>query len=214
MTALTKIAIVDDHELFRQGVALTLSGLDNAQVIWQAPNGKACLELLQEDEPDLILMDIKMPVMDGLETTKAIMHSHPHIKVVALSLFGDEIYLENMIEAGVAGFILKNTNANNLKRAVQLIAEGQPYYSEELLPFFTRKYIKRGRSPKENELSKRELEVLQLIGQGLTNQEIAEDLFISPKTVANHRASLLSKTGSKNTVTLLSYAIKNKLIEI
>jgi len=209
-----KIIVVDDHELFRQGVIMTISKLDFVEIIGEASNGKELLQLLNRIIPDAILLDIKMPEMDGIETTKEVLKKHPQIKIVALSMFGDEIYLENMIAAGAQGFILKNTNAADLKRAIETIAKGQQYYSEEFIPYFTQKYISKKSQKEESSLSKRELEVLCLIGKGYTNQEMADELFISVKTVANHRASLISKTGSKNTVTLLSYAIKNKLIEI
>ncbi len=209
-----KIIVVDDHELFRQGVIMTISKIEYVEVIGEASNGNNLLELLIKLKPDAILMDIKMPDMDGIETTKEVLKKYPHIKIVALSMFGDEIYLENMINAGAFGFILKNTNAADLKRAIETIAKGQPYYSEEFIPYFTQKYIAPKQKSEGIELSKRELEVLVLIGKGYTNQEMADALFISIKTVANHRASLISKTGSKNTVTLLSYGIKNKLIEI
>jgi len=214
MDSTFKIIVVDDHELFRHGVIMTISKLDFIEVIGEAFNGKDLLELLKTSKPDAILMDIKMPGMDGIETTREVLKIYPDIKIVALSMFGDEIYLENMINAGAFGFILKNTNAADLKRAVETIAKGQPYYSEEFIPYFTKKYISKNSDDQKKELSKRELEVLNLIGKGFTNQEIADDLFISVKTVANHRASIISKTGSKNTVTLLSFAIKNKLIEI
>jgi len=214
MNAKFKVIVVDDHELFRQGVIMTISKLDFVDVIGEASNGKELLQLLTQHIPDAILLDIKMPEMDGIETTKAVLSKYPDIKIVALSMFGDEIYLENMITAGAQGFILKNTNATDLKRAIETIAKGQQYFSEEFIPYFTKKYISGKTQNEQNTLSKREIEVLSLIGKGFTNQEIADELFISIKTVANHRASLILKTGSKNTVTLLSYAIRNKLIEI
>lgn len=214
MNSKFKIIIVDDHELFRQGVIMTISKLDFVEIIGEASNGKELLQLLKHQMPDAILLDIKMPEMDGIETTKLVLKEYPSIKIVALSMFGDEIYLENMIAAGAQGFILKNTNATDLKRAIETIAKGQQYYSEEFIPYFTKKYISSKSQNEQNSLSKRELEVLSLIGKGFTNQEIADELFISIKTVANHRASLISKTGSKNTITLLSYGIRNKLIEI
>ncbi len=209
-----KIIVVDDHELFRHGVMLAISKLDFVEIIGEASSGEELIEQLKEKMPDAILMDIKMPGLDGVETTRAVLKDHPDISIVALSMFGDEIYLENMINAGAKGFILKNTNAKDLKRAVETIANGQLYYSEEFIPYFTRKYISKEPQTEKALLSDRELEVLSLIGKGLTNQEIADALFISVKTVANHRANLISKTGSKNTVTLLSYAIKNKLIDL
>ena len=118
-----------------------------------------------------------------------------------------------MLIAGAQGFILKNINAAELKRAIELLAKGQQYFSEEFLPYFTKKYTSKEPKKEKIILTKRELEILALIGKGMTNQEIADTLNISIKTVTNHRANLNSKTGSKNTVNLLSYAVKNKLIE-
>ncbi|MFA6402547.1 MAG: response regulator transcription factor [Salinivirgaceae bacterium] len=170
MNSKFKIIIVDDHELFRQGVIMTISKLDFVEIIGEASNGKELLQLLKHQMPDAILLDIKMPEMDGIETTKLVLKEYPSIKIVALSMFGDEIYLENMIAAGAQGFILKNTNATDLKRAIETIAKGQQYYSEEFIPYFTKKYISSKSQNEQNSLSKRELEVLSLIGKGFTNQ--------------------------------------------
>jgi DNA-binding NarL/FixJ family response regulator len=205
--------IVDDHEIFRKGVIMSLSSLSNIDIIGEAANGVELLEKIEVGTvPDAILMDIKMPKMDGVTATKEVLMLYPNIKIIALSMFGDEVYLEKMISAGAFSFILKHSDGKTLLTAINTIANGQQYYSEEFLPYFTKKYV----SGKKEEalLSKRELEVLTLLAKGYTNHEIADDLFISSKTVANHRANLISKTGSKNTVSLLSYAIKQNLIKL
>ncbi len=214
MTDKFKIIVVDDHELFRAGVIMSITSLEFVEIIGEASSGKELMTLLKKNIPDAILMDIKMPEMDGVTATKEVLKLYPNIKVLALSMFDDEAYLENMIIAGVQGFILKSTNATDLKKAIQAIANGQQYFSEEFIPHFTKKYISDQIKKEKAPLSKRELEVLSLVGKGLTNQKIADVLHISVKTVINHRANLNSKTGSKNTVNLITYALKQKLIEI
>ncbi|MBI9068693.1 MAG: response regulator transcription factor [Salinivirgaceae bacterium] len=208
-----KIIIVDDHEFFRHGVIIALQGIDFLSVVGQAGNGKELIEKIKETQVDIILTDIKMPVMDGIEATKKIKSLYPDIKIIALSLHGEEEYLEKMIEAGVHGFILKNTNKDGLERALSFVKEGKQYFSEEFLPFFTKKFQSGYSSQIKVRLTKRELEILQEIANGYTSQEIADRLNISIKTVINHRTNLLSKTGAKNTATLLGYAFKNQLIQ-
>jgi len=210
-----EIMIVDDHEIFRKGLAMVINKMKNTKVVAEAGNGKVFLDLIEKVKVDLVFMDIQMPVMNGIDATKAALEKFPDLKIVALSMFGEEEYLQNMVDAGVQGFLLKNISKEDLYRAINLISEGMNYYSEELLSFFTRKYIQ---PPKQEStdanLTKRELEVLQLIAQGFTDAEIADKLFLSQRTVNGHRASLITKTGSRNTVNLLTYAIKNGLVEM
>lgn len=208
------VLIVDDHELFREGIKTIIRGFDFAEVIGEAGDGKEVLRLVEQQQPDVILMDIKMPEMNGIEATEKIKRDYPHIQVVALSLYGDEAYLESMLEKGVSGFILKNTDSDNLERALRLIGKGKNYFSEELIPYFTKKYIGGDDASDQDKLTKREIEVLQLIGEGCSNKDIAEKLFISLRTVKNHRANLNMKTGSKNTAGLLAYAIKHNIIDM
>lgn len=210
-----KVIIVDDHEFFRKGVALTISKLKYAEVVGEASNGKEFLDMLKTTKADIVLIDIRMPVMNGIDATIEALSLYPDLKIVALSMFGEEEYIENMLEAGVKGFLLKNITKNDLDRALKLVISGKNFYSEELMTYFTKKIIKK-QEIKENteKLTKRELEVLQLLVKGYTNQEIAEKLFISHRTVCNHRANILSKTGTKNTANLLTYAIKNNLVKI
>lgn len=210
-----KITIVDDHALFRNGLKFLLNTNKDLQVINEASNGKELLELLDSVMPDIVLMDISMPVMDGIEATKRATERFPEIKVIALSMFGEEDYYYKMIDAGVKGFLLKNSEITEVTEAILQVNKGNSFFSQELLY----NVIKNFKAQKETEeetanLSKRELQVLEEICTGLSNQEIADALFISKRTVDKHRANLLSKTGSKNTANLIMYAIKNKLVSI
>lgn len=186
------------------------------EVVGEATNGQEFLDMIDSHAVDIVLMDINMPNMDGVEATKKALANHPSLKIVALSSHQDEAYLETMIEAGVKGFLLKNIDKDILNRALQAVAQDKPFFSEEFMPYFTKKYfnVKTQPSPADNQISKRELEVLQLIASGYSNQEIADKLFISLRTVTNHRASLYQKTNVNNTAALLALAIKNKWVKI
>ncbi|MBU0766044.1 MAG: response regulator transcription factor [Bacteroidetes bacterium] len=209
------IIIVDDHEIFRNGLAMVINRLKYTEIVGEASNGQEFLELIESTVCDIVFMDIEMPVMNGIEATSRAKEKYPDLKIIALSMFGEEEYLQNMLDAGVSGFLLKNINKTDIDRAIRMISEGKNYFSEELLSFFTKRYISDRKSDHiETKLTIRELEVLQLIAKGLTDQEIADKLFISQRTVNGHRANLISKTGSKNTVNLLIYAIKNKLVDL
>jgi len=163
-----------------------------------------------------VLMDINMPNMNGVEATQKALAKYPGLKIIALSSHEDEDSLETMIEAGVKGFLIKNIDKEVLSRALQAVAQDKPFFSEEFMPYFAKKYlnVKTQPTPQDNQLTKRELEVLQLIASGCTNQEIADKLFISLRTVTNHRASLYQKTNVNNTAALLALAIKNKWVTI
>jgi DNA-binding NarL/FixJ family response regulator len=184
-------------------------------VTGEATNGKEFLELLSKDEPDIILIDIQMPLMNGIEATRIALEEFPDLKIVALTMFDDEEYVQSMIDAGAKGFLLKNITKEILDQALQAIQAGKNYYSPELFDFFTRKVVREPRSDDEDiQLTRREKEILQLICDGLTNKEIADKLFISERTVIGHKSNLLSKTDCKSSVGLLSYAIRHKLVEI
>lgn len=217
-----KVFIVDDHEIFRKGLIMVINKFNTARVVAEASNGAEFLEKIKTIEADVILMDIQMPEINGIDATHKAIAENPNLKIVALSMYGEEKYLQSMIEAGVQGFLLKNISKDKLKLAIETIASGGNYFSEELLSFFTTKYIhnqkkdltNRQAGNTEAKFTTREIEVLQLIAKGLTDKEIGEKLFISERTVNGHRANLIAKTGSKNTVNLLVYAIKNKLVII
>jgi DNA-binding NarL/FixJ family response regulator len=170
------------------------------------------LELLEKHNPDLIVMDISMPIMDGVEAAKKAIEKYPDLKILTLSSFGDEKYYYKMVEAGVKGFVLKNSGISELEHAIQEVYSGGNWFSNELLQ---KVIINIGKPPsKETDFSDREIEVLKFVCDGLTNDQIAEKIHLSPDTVKWHRNNLLSKTGCNNTAALIIYAIKRKIIEI
>lgn len=212
-----KIYLVDDHKLFREGLKLLLSTQDFVHHIYEASNGVEFIETLSFVDCDIVLMDIEMPGMSGIEATQVAMRMKPDLKVIVLSMYGEEQYYYKMIDAGAKGFLLKNSGIENVVTAIKKVAEGENFFSEELLVNILNNIRDNNKvEPEslENEISERELEILFHVCKGLSNQEIAEILFISKRTVDKHRANLLSKTGCRNTAALVMYAIKNKMIEI
>lgn len=210
------LIIVDDHLIFRQGLKSLITIENFASVIGEASNGKEFLELLIHLKPDLVLMDIDMPHMNGMEATQKALELIPDLKIIAFTMFSDEDYYYKMIDLGVKGFILKSSGINELEKAIQDVMEGESYFSNEVL----RKIINnigRKSSNKSTEnisLTNREKEVLQQICLGFNNDEIAGKLFISPMTIKSHRSNLLEKTGCKNTPALILFAIKNKMVDL
>jgi DNA-binding NarL/FixJ family response regulator len=160
-------------------------------------------------------MDIDMPIMNGIEATKTAIEKYPNIRILVLSMFGDENYYNQMVEAGVKGFLLKTSDIKELENAIHLVNEGKSYFSSELLQSIISNFnTKNSNYPDTAKLTEREMDVLKLICKGLTNEKIAEQLHISPKTVKGHRANLLDKTGCNNSTSMVIYSIKHKIIEI
>ncbi|MCK4663128.1 MAG: response regulator transcription factor [Bacteroidales bacterium] len=219
MSKKQNIIIVDDHKLFREGVVLLLKQMDEINVVGEASNGKEFLKLLDKINADLVLMDINMPVMDGIEATKIAIGKNPDIKILALSMYDDQESYYNMVDAGALGFVLKEAGAEELKKAVKAIITGNNFFSQELLRRIILN-LGKGKKPENKihqssvEITKREKEVLEQISIGKSTKEISDTLNISKRTVENHRANLLSKTNCKSSVSLVLYAIKNKLVLI
>jgi len=210
-----KIMLVDDHTLFRNGLRILLNTIDKYEVAGEAANGQEFLELLETEVPDIVLLDIEMPVMDGIAAANLAIEKYPDLKIITLSMYGEEDYYYKMVDAGVKGFLLKNSDMNEVKAAIETVYEGGNYFSTELLQNLVNslRTSSKNREP-QAELSDREIEILILICQGFSNQEIADQLFISKRTVDKHRANILEKSECKNTAQLVMYAIKNKLVEI
>ena len=209
-----RIIIADDHQLFRNGLKILLNAFQEFEVVAEASNGEEFLRILRITPADVVLMDINMPEMDGIEATRKGLKINQDIDVIALSMYGEEEYYYKMVDAGAKGFLLKDSDISEVKEAILTIRKGGSYFSQELLYHVIQKIKHRELESKSANLSKREKEILVKICEGLSNQEIAETLFISKRTVDKHRANLLGKTNSKNTASLILFAIRNKLIEI
>lgn len=215
----TKIIIVDDHSLFREGMKLLIEMEGMGQVIAEAENGQEFLDLLDTLVPDLVLMDIEMPVMGGLEATTKAIAKYPELKILVLTMLKEKENYTGMINAGVLGFVLKTVGKKELQRAITTVTGGESYFPNELLRQIIMNSGKQKALPDVNpgvdiRLTEREIEVLNYFCQGLTATEIADKLFRSVKTVEAHRSMLLEKTNTKNTINLVLFAIKNKLVEI
>lgn len=206
-----KIVLVDDHSIFRESLKRLLVAEKIGDVIAEAKNGKEFLEIIENNIPDLVLMDIAMPVMDGVEATKKAIEKYPNLQILALSMFDDEKYYHKMIESGVKGFVLKNADIKELEKAIAEVSSGGNWFSNELLRKIISSVSKRAVS---DNLSQRELEILKHICQGHSNEEIANELYLSSDTIKWHRANILSKTGCKNTASLIMYSIRNNLVEL
>lgn len=210
-----RLIIADDHRMFRESIKKILTTKKVVDVIADVATGNELLILLETQTTDLVLMDISMPPgIDGIATTKLVSERFPTVKVLVLSSFGDEKYYYSMIEAGAKGFVLKNAGLKELENAIVEISKGGSWFSAELLQNVMTAI---GQKPKKEiiqTLSKREIEILKLICNSLSNEQIAEKLSISYDTVKAHRANLLSKTQSSNTAGLVMFAIKNRVVEL
>jgi DNA-binding NarL/FixJ family response regulator len=208
------ILLVDDHTLFRNGLKMLLDTLPGYVVTGEASNGKEFLNMIRQNHYDIVFLDIEMPEINGIEAAKRAVEINPDLKIITLSMYGDEEYYDQMIEAGAKGFLLKNTNLQEVKTAIDTVMGGSNYFSQELMQNLLKNYkLPKGQKGTESELSEREVEILLLISEGLSNQEIGDRLFISKRTVEKHRANILDKTNCKNTAGMIMYAIKNQLIE-
>jgi DNA-binding NarL/FixJ family response regulator len=208
------ICLVDDHSLFREGLRFLLSGLDYVNEVSEAANGKQFLDDIKGRQVDLVLLDIEMPEMNGMEVARKTLELYPEIKIIALSMYSDENYYSSMIEAGANGFLLKNSNFSEVKKAIVDVYEGRNYFSTEILQSIVSRINKKTIKKENYDLTEREIDVLYHICKGHSNPEIAEVLSISKRTVDKHRENLLQKTHSKNTANLVVFAIKQGYFEV
>lgn len=215
-----KVILVDDHRIIRNGLRSLLAEEPSITIVGEAENGHHLISLLQSTPVDVIIMDIKMPVMDGFDATRHVSQNFNAIKILALSMFESENYINKMMELGAQGYILKKISREELIHAIRMIASGKNYISAEI----TLNLLKKNSGSPESsngiakeeaeliELSKRELEVLKWITEGLTNAEIAEKLFTSKRTIDSHRQRIIEKTQVKNTAALVKYAVSRGII--
>jgi DNA-binding NarL/FixJ family response regulator len=220
MKSKIKIVIADDEQLFRKGIAFLLEREEDFEILFEAENGQELIDNLDgENLPDIILMDLKMPVLNGVETTKIIHKKYPDIKIIALTSYDGKSFITNMIDVGASSYLLKNTSPKVVVLTIKEVFDKGFYYDEKVMKTIHENLLsssgKRIKSDLDKKLlSKREIEVLELICEQFTTNEIADKLFISPRTVDGHRNNLLLKTGSKNVAGLVIYGIQKKLIEL
>ncbi|MGE0078933.1 MAG: response regulator [Bacteroidales bacterium] len=203
------IAIADDHEIFRLGMKHLLNEIPFVNLLIEASNGKDLLMKLEKSLPDIIFMDINMPILNGIDTTKIIKEKYPSIKIIALTAQKDIQRFKQMIKLGVNGFIHKSASASEIRASIFRIMNGASFISSDL--FDTISKIVMGKEEENSIFSKRELEILELIYHGLETKEIANKLCLSQRTVEKHKSNMMSKTKTRNTVQLIIYAIKNNL---
>ena len=210
MTEATRVMIVDDHAMVRSGLAAFLSVADDCVLVGEAASGVDALRLCDQASPDVVLMDLVMPGMDGVATTRAIRERFPQVRVIALTSFPEERLIQEVLEAGAISYLLKNVSADELARAIRAAREGH----STLAPEAAQALIARVRQPKTpgHDLSAREREVLALMVQGMRNPEIAERLVVGRSTVKFHVSSILGKLGVQSRTEAVALAIQHRLV--
>lgn len=215
-----KVFLVDDHKLIRDGIKAHFDEDERFEVVGEAPNGADALARLTQIAADVVLMDINMDVMDGIECTTCISELYPDIKVLALTMLAENQHIKEMLKAGAVGYLLKNSTEQEIKQGILSVNNGLPYYSPEVMqtvmnslasPVSTKK--KKSKFEPTIPLTDREKEVLVLVIKEFTNQEIADKLYISKRTVDAHKRNLLEKTGAKNVAGLVIFALNNGIID-
>jgi len=216
MAAEIRVLIADDHAIFRQGLRAILEGEEDVTVIGEAGNGRDAAAMALELEPDLVIMDIAMPLLNGVEATRQIVKARPGIKVLALSMHHDEKYVFQVLKAGASGYVVKEAAASELLTAIRSVNSGNPFFSPAISRRIMDSYLKDEDEKKPRagtgKLTERENEVLQLIAEGYTNNEIAKFMNISVKTVETHRAHIMGKLDIHDLAGLIKYAINKGII--
>jgi DNA-binding NarL/FixJ family response regulator len=212
-----KVAIADDHKIFRKGVILSLRPFTNIKFVLEADNGDQLLEGVAASEPDVVLMDLRMPGKDGIETTKILSKQYPNIHVIVLSMYEDDRFVSHMMENGASGYLLKNAEPQEIRRAVMDVHEKGYYLNNFVNRILLKKsHAKQKAVPSLNNeitLTERERDVLKFICMEFTAQEIAQKMDISPRTVEAIKDRLMERFGSKNTAGLVFFAVKNNLVD-
>lgn len=213
-----RLGIADDHKIFRNGLKATMEDYPGFELVVEASNGKQLIAQLGDVTPDVILMDIKMPEMDGIQATAAVKQRYPGIKVLALSMFNEDKYIVDMMKAGASGYLLKNAEPEEIIDAITTVYQKDYYFNEHLSVTLIKQLAgssqSGGNALSLADFNEREIEILRLVCQEYSNQEIAEKVFLSVRTVEGYRARLFEKTRSKNLVGLVIFAVKTGIISV
>ncbi len=215
-----RLFLVDDHQLVRDGIKALLTGINDMEIVGEANNGKELLDKMEQATPDIILMDISLPDLSGIELTRILLQQWPTTKVLILSMYTNEDFIFNALKAGARGYLPKNTSRHELLDALYTIHTGQEYLGSTISRIILKSYVRQAAEKEketedlQNVLSLREIEVLKLFSEGLSNKEISEKLGISIRTVESHKNHIVHKLGAKSTVDMVKIAIRNKLIQL
>ncbi|MBD1385682.1 response regulator transcription factor [Mucilaginibacter rigui] len=210
MQAVKNIFIVDDHQMVIDGLRLIIDTIEGFDIVGESTSALQALDVLATVNTDILLTDVSMPEMSGIELTRLVKKKHPHIKVIALSMFSESQVVAEMIDAGISGYILKNTGKQELIEALNKVASGQNYFGQDIT-LQLMKSFKRNQD-ESSRLTDREIEIIRMIEQDFGNKQIADMLFISERTVETHRKNILRKTNTQTVVGLLKYAYERKII--
>lgn len=209
-----RLAIIDDHAVVIDGLKTMLNAFENLDVVFTTQSGKELLAQFQTETPDVLLMDIQMPEINGIDLCKQIVRQHPTVKIIAFSSFDDSNYVKQIFRSGAKGYLLKNADKQTIVKAVETVMQDEEYMDETIKKILLQESLTgQRRSIYEVPLTKREKEILKLIAEGLSSQEVADKLFISLRTVETHRLNINQKLDVKNTAGLVKEAIKRGLIE-
>lgn len=206
-----RVLVVDDHAILRDGICSLLERQEGLNVVGEAGNGREALERVEELQPDIVLMDVSMPEMDGLEATRRIKSAHPEIKVLVLTQHDNQEYINPLLQAGASGYVLKRSGGREVVTAIRQVYEHGVFLEPEVARQVLHNFSRSAETPS---LTEREQQVLQLAVQGKSNKDIARRLFISPKTVSVHRTNIMAKLGVHNSAELVRYAIQHNLVDI
>lgn len=211
-----KILIADDHAMVRDGVKNLVRQNKEYTVIGEASNGRQAIEQFESLAPDLLILDISMPDLNGMEVAREVLTKNPLANIIILSMYDDEEYVSRCLEIGVKGYVVKNESGPELEYAIKSVLQGKNYFSRQAQDVIFKKYSHAVTKKKQREemirLTPREIEIIRLIAEGLTSQQMADKLFISPRTVETHRANLMKKVGVKNAIELVKKVQQLELI--
>ncbi len=212
-----KIILTDDHQLFRDGIKSLLENTKRIEIIGETANGKELLDLLKQTVPDILILDLTLPDMSGIEITRQVTHDYPGLKVLILSMHNENEFVVNALKAGAKGYLPKDISKHELLEAISNINDGEEYFSKSISDAFLRKFVQRtrvGLQGKNPVLTPRETEIVKLVAEGLKNQQIADKLFISVRTVDAHKNNIMKKLNLKSNIDIVKFAIKYELIKL
>lgn len=211
---MTTIVLADDHDMVRMGLVRMLQDVQGYQVVGEAKNGEEAVQLAKTLKPDVVLMDVKMPGIGGVEATKKILSYHPHIRIIAVTSLADDMYPERLIKAGAKGYVTKDEGFDEMNKAIKAVVSGRTYMSSEVAQIMAMKSFGGGKKSPFESLSEREMQTTIMIASGAKVQAIADTFCVSPKTINSYRYRIFEKLGINSDVELALLAVKHKILDI